>query len=125
MNLLRSKDVRTNEDAMAMVNRELESVGLALTGSFEVSSNGDRADRGEPDAVVGGWELRRAWSYWMAEGADPMHIPLPAGLGRSIRADGHCDPRRQPVRPVSIFHIDDADGLDRFVRIVTREGGTI
>jgi len=68
--------------------------------------------------VLHGWEFKRAWYYWMAEGpgievaaAEALH----ATHGNAVRVNGHCgcpSPTEQfKGLAVGRYHVDTPEGL--------------
>lgn len=68
--------------------------------------------------VLHGWQFKRAWHYWMAEGpgiewaaAEALH----ANHGNAVRVNGHCgcpSPTEQyKGLAVGNYHVDTPDGL--------------
>lgn len=98
------------DDPTESVRAELVAVGIepSATLDVQVTSNGSRSGGAEADGVLNGWNFRRHWRYWAADGSKLATAPMPVESHRSIRRQGDKD----------LYHIDTPAALRAFVEAV-------
>jgi hypothetical protein len=106
---------------------ELAEAGIEPVGVSRRISNGSYK---EVPTVLDGqsnyWEFQRAWYYWIATGRPGIPFEVAEEFwkewGTQARAYGHCacpaPSEFSPGRPVDSYHIDTAEGLAAFVRLI-------
>lgn len=102
------------DDALAA---ELEAAGIEVH-RFAFLKNGKREVNTEVVGSLHGWQFKRSWYYWCAEGPGlpPSYAnPLHAVFGSEVRVAGHCG-CPSPVEwykgfGVGDYHVDTATGL--------------
>ncbi len=78
----------------------------------------DREVKSGAIGLVGPWEFRRAWYYWVAKGPGlslKYATPLHERIGKEVRVGGHCGcPSPEEYEHgfgIGTYHVDTADGL--------------
>ena len=104
------------EQANEIIKEELNAAGITVHQGKIWQSKGEvKTD------VIGvidpAWGFKRAWSYWVADGAGlPLAVSeaLHASHGTEVRVEGHCmcpPPSYKRGFAVGLYHVDSAAGL--------------
>jgi hypothetical protein len=103
---------------------ELEAAGIEVVKLPEICRYG------EPNTLIvgqlGPWVFKRAWYYWVAEGAGipPQEAEaLHAEHGQVVRVDGHCacpSPSEwlKGKFAVGMYHVDALEGLKALAQTI-------
>ena len=102
---------------------ELQQAGIDAEGPFDFLRVGE-----VPFGYAGFsymWSFRRAWYYWVAEGAGiPAEVAeeFHKGWGTQVRVNGDCT-CPSPLQSnegfaIGLYHIDTQEGLNAFVELL-------
>ena len=128
INLARSFD-RENPVADSEVNEkvvsELLEAGIALIDNDIFLHSCGEVPTSVVGLLEGGWEFRRAWTYWVVKGPG---VPYDLALyfdsiwGEKVRVNGDCGCRGPKVwakgYPVTSYHVDTQDGLNALAKMI-------